>query len=165
LGDIGRIEEAIKCLDKVIEINNDDAYAWYLKGKMLKKLGEYKEALKCLYTAVGLNKDWINAYKDIGYLELIFGNYEDALNYLDKYLEKYPEDFEAKYYKAQIYENMNKLEEALGIYDEIISKLKDGSFILRNSLINKARILEKLGRIEEAIEIYNKAIGENKNIE
>ena len=47
-------EEAIKCFDKVIELNPDDANVWYLKSVALQELEKHEEANKCFEHAIDL---------------------------------------------------------------------------------------------------------------
>jgi len=49
---MGRYEEAIKCYDKAIQINPDDAGGWYGKGLALKQMGRYDEAVNCYDKAI-----------------------------------------------------------------------------------------------------------------
>ena len=51
LDNLGRYEEAIKCYDKVIEIEPNHAYAWYYKSLALDQFGENDEAEKCFKKA------------------------------------------------------------------------------------------------------------------
>ena len=47
-------EEAIKCFDKVIELDPDDANVWYLKSVALQELEKHEEANKCFEHALDL---------------------------------------------------------------------------------------------------------------
>jgi len=44
---IGRYKEAIKCYDKVLEIDSSYIDAWYDKGISLYNIGRHKEAIEC----------------------------------------------------------------------------------------------------------------------
>lgn len=43
----GNYEEAIKCYDKVVELEPENIEAWYEKGNILEQLRHYKEAINC----------------------------------------------------------------------------------------------------------------------
>ena len=62
LVDLGRYEEALKSYDKAIELNPDDANAWYGKGIALVNLGRheksYDKALESLSKAIELDAKW-----------------------------------------------------------------------------------------------------------
>jgi tetratricopeptide (TPR) repeat protein len=50
----GRYEEAIDSYDKVLQIDPDDADAWFNKGITLKKMGKHSEGTTCIETAINL---------------------------------------------------------------------------------------------------------------
>ncbi len=53
--DLGRLEEAVACCDKAIEINPKDEKAWVDKGLALYDLGRLEEALACCDKAIEIN--------------------------------------------------------------------------------------------------------------
>ena len=54
---LGKHEEAIKCYDKVIEIDPEDLLVWNNKAVTLRQLGKYEEAMKCFDKIIQL-EDW-----------------------------------------------------------------------------------------------------------
>ena len=54
---LGKYDEAIKCYDKVIEIDPNDADAWNNKGLALSSLGNDDEAKKCYARSKELGYD------------------------------------------------------------------------------------------------------------
>jgi tetratricopeptide (TPR) repeat protein len=54
-------EEALKCYDKVIDINQDNDEAWTNKGNAYRALNKPDEALKCFNQALQINPDNIEA--------------------------------------------------------------------------------------------------------
>ncbi len=157
---MGRFEEALTCIEKVIELGGKNSASWMLKGEILENLGKLKEALKAYYVALELNKNLKFLYKKVGYLELTQGNYNEAIKYLGEYLNNY-KDVEGKYYLALAYEKTKDYKKALDLYSEVIEELENkkiNEVILTNSLIRKAKLLEILGKLEEALELYNKAL-------
>ena len=57
LNSLGRYDEAIKCYDKAIEIDPNDADAWNNKGLALNSLGNNDEAKKCYDRSRELGRD------------------------------------------------------------------------------------------------------------
>jgi tetratricopeptide (TPR) repeat protein len=61
---LGNYEEAIKCYDKAIEIEPNNAEAWNNKGIVLGRLSNYEEAIACYDKAIELNptdgRAWYN---------------------------------------------------------------------------------------------------------
>ncbi len=50
----GRYEEAIDSYDKALQIDPDDADAWFDKGETLKKMGKLTEAERCFEKSTNL---------------------------------------------------------------------------------------------------------------
>ena len=57
LNSLGKYDEAIKCYDKAIEIDPDDADTWNNKGLALNSLGNDDEAKKCYDRSKKLGSD------------------------------------------------------------------------------------------------------------
>ena len=49
------MDEAIKCFEKVLEIDPNDARAWYNKGTTCIVIGRAEEAVTCLDKAVEID--------------------------------------------------------------------------------------------------------------
>ncbi|NIA12013.1 MAG: tetratricopeptide repeat protein [Nitrospiraceae bacterium] len=52
LDKLGRYEEAIRCYDKVLEINPKNSWVWNCKGDALRHLERYEEAMMCCDKAI-----------------------------------------------------------------------------------------------------------------
>jgi len=57
LSKINRYKDAIKCCDKILETDQNNALAWYNKACFKAKLGESEDALKCLEKAVEIDEN------------------------------------------------------------------------------------------------------------
>ncbi len=55
---LGNYEEAIKCYDKAIEIEPNNAEAWNNKGIVLGRLSKYEEAIACYDKAIEIEPDY-----------------------------------------------------------------------------------------------------------
>ena len=76
--DLEKFKEAIDCFDKIIEIKDDSADAWYKKGLALFLLDEKEKALECFDKALALNpyKKFIWIPKGLTLFHL--GRFEEA---------------------------------------------------------------------------------------
>ena len=54
LASLGRFDDAIKCYDRALELNPDDADTYINKGTVLEKLGYDEEAKTCYNRATQL---------------------------------------------------------------------------------------------------------------
>ncbi len=87
LHDLGKYQEAIKCYDKVIELEPDDYAAYYNKGLALHDLGKYKEAIDCYDKAIEIKLDYANAYQNKGISLYCAGDESEAIKCWDKVAE------------------------------------------------------------------------------
>lgn len=97
-------DEAVKCLDKAIIIDPNNAYSWSWRGHSLYLLKRYEEAIKSYNTALSIDPDEINSsdqrddsflqvsrwdansWSCLGHSHYLLGHYEDAVKSLDKSL-------------------------------------------------------------------------------
>ena len=66
LGSLGQLDDAIKCCNKALELNPDDANPYINKGVALGSLGQFDDAIKCYNKALELNPDDANPYINKG---------------------------------------------------------------------------------------------------
>ena len=125
---LGRYEEALKCWDKVIEIEvkngNDYTYYYAAKAKILNLLGRHEEAIKCV--------DEAKTSTDI----------EDPI-----------EKAELFFQKSEALDRLARYEEAIECLDEIIKNFNDEGFVdgrINDAWKRKAKIFRHgLYRYEE----------------
>jgi len=58
LGELGKLEEAIRCFDEAVKIDPQDISSLYNKGFILHKLGKQKEALKYFNQVLEIDLDF-----------------------------------------------------------------------------------------------------------
>ena len=135
----GKHQEAIECLDKILESNPEDAEAWNNKGIALGKLGiigRYQEAIECydkaieiydfmaskseISNALELDPKYVNAWHGKGYALGKLGMYNEAIECLDKALELNPKEAESWYDKGVVLEKLDRTQEALECYDKAL---------------------------------------------
>jgi len=75
---MGRSEEAVNCYDKAIEINPNDAAAWYGKGLALKQIGHPEEALNCYEKAMDISPNISRAWYNKGLVLYQLKRYKEA---------------------------------------------------------------------------------------
>ena len=59
---LGNNDEAIECYDKALEINPQNADAYYKKGLSLSTIEKYAEAIECYDKALEINPQNADAY-------------------------------------------------------------------------------------------------------
>jgi tetratricopeptide (TPR) repeat protein len=68
LGNLGRIDEALKGVWRALELNASHYFAWYLKGGLLSRQGKAAEGLQATEAALRLNPRFASAWFNAGAL-------------------------------------------------------------------------------------------------
>mgnify|MGYP003953699299 CR=1 FL=1 len=162
----GKYEDAIKCYDKVLEIDPNYVKAWTNKSNALLELGRYEDAIVCSDNALKINLhdafmpqsqfDRILVYnlvnKSKALLEL--GRDEDAIVCSDKALKIDPNYVDAWFWKAYVLGKNDKHEDAIKCWDELLEI--DPNYV--DAWLGKCVSLGKLGRDKEANACHAKAL-------
>ena len=150
-------KQAIEALDKAIQINPNNYWAWVGKGAAYSELGKLKDAVKSFNKAIEINPNDIAALHLKGIAFENFGEFEKALITFNQVIEINSSFAEAWCIKGSILKELKKFEEATNAFTEVIKiEPKDyrGWFI-------KGRALYSLGFFEETIQAYDKALSLN----
>ena len=151
---VGRMfENALDCFNKAIELKEDYADAWDMKGSALSFMANFEEALNSHNKAAELNPDNPNIYDNIGYCYASLGMFDNALEAYDKALEIDSHDINALSNKASILNNMGKSEEALNYIKRALEIKED-----YNLLYYKAVALFTLEKYEDSLEAINRSL-------
>ena len=90
LHELGRLQEAIECYDKALEINLRNVGALSNKGNVLNKLGKHQEAIECYDKALEINPQNTDSWSNKGNALGELGKYQEAIGCFDKALEINP---------------------------------------------------------------------------
>ncbi len=104
--------EAIKYLDKAIDVDPNHISAWNNKGVLLSEIGEYEKALKTFDTALKINPKDNDTYYNIGKLFYKMKKYEEAAKFFEETVRINPNDIEAWYNKGSALLELKELEKA-----------------------------------------------------
>jgi len=88
---IGNYEEAIKCYDVALEMNNGDPFVWNNKGSALRKLGRHSEAIKCYDQAINRFPTIPFFLNNKGQTLHEIGLYQEAVECYNKAINRVPE--------------------------------------------------------------------------
>jgi tetratricopeptide (TPR) repeat protein len=151
LGNLGRNEEAIRCFDKAIELDPQDARAWNNKGNCLRLLGRHEEAIRCFDKAIELDPQdaaaWMNKGTALGSLDRL----DEAIYCFDKALELDPRFVEVWGNRGTTLDGLGRHEEAICCYDRVLQLDQ----LYADALIIKALAEEKIGQFREASCCYH----------
>ncbi|MDD1673469.1 MAG: tetratricopeptide repeat protein [Methanomicrobiales archaeon] len=108
----GKIDEALACFDRVLELDPKDDAALHNKGVALRTAGRYEEALVCLDKALERDPNnqviWFNRGFVLGKLE----RYEEALKAFDRVLSLNSTHGSSWYNKGKLLQKLGRVEEA-----------------------------------------------------
>ena len=149
-----KFEEAIKLINKSIDLNNENHGAFNNAGICYANLNNNEESLRNYNRAIKLKPNFAEAYHNKGIVLQKIYFFEESLKNYDEAIKLNPNYAEAYNNRGVILKSLNRLEEAIESYNKAI-KLKINYAEAYN---NKGIALKTLGRFKEAIENYNKAI-------
>ncbi len=155
LYDDGKYEEAIRCFDKAIKLEPNDAGPWASKASAQNNIGKYDDALNSVEEALRLNPNHMNALNNKAGILFTLGKNSEALSYFDKMIEIEPTFANAYNGKATVLvmsiDEARSYEEATKNYDEAI-KCVDTAIKLEPSDLgyqeNKNKILSVIETFE-----------------
>lgn len=156
---LGRLDESLEVLDKILAVEPTMILALNNKARILIDRNQPKEAM-VLYRQI-LNKDpkhvrtWIKAAQLMSSLE----KYDKADACIQEALNVSPAESELWRERAINARKAGKLEDAVTYIDKALEQ-KATEF---DSLREKANVLAALGRIKEAIEMYKSALRQNSS--
>lgn len=76
--------DAIKDLDKAIELNPEYSDAYFLKGVLHGDIGEYMKSAQSFRKVIAINPKYPNVYFNMGKTLFRFGSYDQAIKYFEK---------------------------------------------------------------------------------
>jgi len=146
--------EAIKHLNKALELSEDQQEIWGLLGMEFLILEDFNSAK--YYFQLCLDEDLLD-YQSLYNLLYTFEQLNDstgAIEALNSILEKDPYCEVAWHQLGKIYSTQNKYKEAISAFEFAV--ISDDKFT--GAYIEKGKILEKTGKINMAIENYHIAL-------
>ncbi|WP_236504399.1 tetratricopeptide repeat protein, partial [Tychonema sp. BBK16] len=120
LNRLKRHDEALKCLDKAIEVDSNYARAWAYKGDVLDDLKRYDEALVFYDRAIALDANYQWAWANRGSVLNNLKRYDEALASFDRAIELDPNDKWDWVKRGDVLDNLKRYDEALVSFDRAI---------------------------------------------
>ena len=111
---LGRYDEALRAIDRALDINPHNEVAWLNKGNAFTKLGRFIDALRCFNAAIKVNPAYEVAWNNKGNALARLGKFDEALGCYERALE-----IDARYRGAWV--NMGFVLTKLGRFDEAAS--------------------------------------------
>ncbi len=156
---VRQYQKAIDYTNKALKIDENLAKAYYLKGSIYRESGDTSKAISSLETATEQDNKFEDAFYDLGVIYAARKN-PIAFEYYDNTLKINPSNPNARYARAKLLQDLNKIDEAIKEYENIISKDQN----CYNCYYNLGAIyLEVKKDNKKALEKFTKAIELNPN--
>jgi len=153
-GKLGRCNEAIKCYDKIIEIDPTFADAWRLKAATYTSLSQDNKAVECLTKAIELNPHNLEFRLSLGVALQRLKRFDDALGCYEQAKRERPNDPRIDYYIGLMWGNMADYTKALTSFENALRIKPD----FTDALLGKGIMLVRLDRKDEAKQCADKLL-------
>lgn len=156
---VKQYDKAIEYVNKALKIDATLAKAYYIKGNVYKESGDTNKAISSLQTAIEQDPQMIDVFIDLGVIYAAKNN-TLAVQYYNNALKLDSKNYIALYDKAFFFQQRNRIDSAIPIYQNILKLFP-----------NAAEVLYNLGAIEfaikknnsKAIEYFTQAIQQKPN--
>jgi YVTN family beta-propeller protein len=157
--ELGKYDEAIICYDRILSIDINNSNAWLQKGHLFSKLNNFSKAIECYDRIIGLDKHNEKLKREGQEL-----NDKQIIEYY-KTIDPSPENIAALNAKGLALEKVEKYDDAIQIFDIVISQ--NPSFVI-DTIIESGNIFLKLGNnsphnYQKAKESYNDVLKRDPN--
>ena len=150
----GKLEEAEKLYQKILEINPNHVEVYYNLSDILYKVKKFKEAEIKIKKAIELKPDFAEAYYYLGIILTNFSRFDEIEKSYKKAIQLKPDLTQAHYSLGILLFQLNRLDEA----EDNIKKAIELKPDYAEAYSNLAGIMKDLGKFDEAEASYKKAI-------
>jgi tetratricopeptide (TPR) repeat protein len=154
---VKQYENAFSKINQALKVNENLAKAYYLKGSIYREIGDTGKAISSLETTVEQDNKNYGAFLDLGIIYAAKKN-PLAFQYYDNALSINPTSNDALYAKAKLFQDLEKINDAVLIYNKILKSNPAHLF----SLYNLGAIEYSINKNpKKAIDYFTSAINAN----
>ena len=117
---LGNLKESKTSFEKLAEVNPESDIAFQYLGKLAAESENYKVAIENIQKAINLNPENSDYYIDLGNYSRNLGRYADAEKAWTKAINLAPDYFLGYTYRAGLYDEQNRIQEALADYKMVV---------------------------------------------
>ena len=151
---MGKCKEALKCYDKVIELDSTNADAWRLKAAVYSSQNLHDKAVDHLTQAIRLNPSSLEYRLSLASGLQRLKRFDEAFKCYAQAKQQMPNDHRIDYYIGIMWGNMADYEKALASF-EIALRLKPD---FADAILAKGMMLARMGKTQEAKECANRIL-------
>jgi tetratricopeptide (TPR) repeat protein len=145
--------KAIKVFEQAIDNNQQDFYAWWLKGNALRRLTKYDEAIIAYNRSIYIKPQYSEAWNNNGIVFYYLNRFDEAIAAFDKAIEinkQNPNASKAWNNKGVTLISLDKYDEAIAAYDKAIEVNQQDKVAWNN----KGLALYNLTKYDEALVVF-----------
>ena len=157
LKDQGKLDEAVACYRRALELKPDFAEAHNNLGVALKDQGKLDEAVACYRRALELKPDFAEAHNNLGNALKDQGKLDEAVACYRRALELKPDYAEAHNNLGMALKDQGKLDEAIACYRRALELKPD----FAEAHGNLGSALEEMGDLQGAEDSFRAALRHN----
>lgn len=143
-------DNSIRTINEIIRQDPQNAEAFFMLGMNFRELGKKEEAINAFQTSVEMDPEILDAWLLLGELHEESDS-EKAITFYDNAASIAPDKAEPLHAKAFLYQNSNRIDQALEVYRDLNTKFPD--YI--PSYLNTGIIYMELDSLDKAIEQFN----------
>ncbi len=114
------VQNARTSFEKLNGLYPDDDECWSYLGKLAAEDENYKVAIECVSRAIKLSPDTYDYHLDLGTYSRNVGKYADAEKSWSRAIQIEPSYFLGYAYRAGLYDEQNRIKEALADYHNVV---------------------------------------------
>ena len=150
------LEGMLRCVNSILDIDNNNKTALHNKGCTFCDLFEYEKALECFHKLTEINPKYTVAWYNKGVTLTHLDRHQDAIECYDKAIKLNPKDAGSWINKAHRLNQIGKNEECIKLMDEALEFITDDDDVVR-CLINKGVAFSILKNSKESLKYYKQA--------
>jgi tetratricopeptide (TPR) repeat protein len=150
----GNYTFAVDAFSKTIELNPQEASAYYNRGNAYYYLGQYQRAIEDYNEAIRLKPNYANAYINRGNVYDKLGQYQRAIEDYNEAIRLKPDDADAYNNRGISYKNLGQHQRTIEDFNQAIRLKPDYA----NAYNIRGAVYNSFGQYQRAIEDYNEAI-------
>lgn len=151
---VRQYQKGIDYVNKALKIDEHLAKAYFIKGSIYRESGDTSKAISSLETAIEQDNQFADAFYDLGVLYAARKN-PIAFDYYNNALKINPNNFETRYARAKLMQDLGKIDDAIVEYNLILKAKVDCEICYYNL---GAVYLEYKKDNKKALELFTKAI-------
>ena len=151
---LGRMEEAIECYSRAINLDPGMADAYYHRGIAYGELCDFDRAIADYTKAITLNPDFAEAHCRCGLTHNLQGNFDRAITNFDRAIELNPDSADAYHGRGIAYSELCDFDRAIADYTRAITLNPDSA----EAHCSRGVAYNVQGNFDRAITDFDRAI-------